>query len=119
MQLPQVQFESHQFGATIYVAGPFGETAAFRAEEFVRDLAVNVRSLRVDLRAVDLIDPHAYVRVARSLRRWREAGRGRLILQFPAKSLVSRSHSYIVVDQPMIGIAASTAMSWPMSTSPG
>src|SRR4051794_29767954 len=86
MELYEVLFEAHRHGATIYVSGLLGDAAALRAEELVLALGCDVLSLRVDLRAVDLIDPSAFVRVARSLSRWREARGGRVNIEFPARS---------------------------------
>ena len=119
MQLSQVSFEAHLFGATIYVAGWLGDNAALRTEELVRGLPAQVHALRVDIRAVDLIDPNAFVRVARTLGRWRDARRGQVTLQFPARSGTVRSRPRLVDQTSTAGIAVNTAMSWPMSTSPG
>ena len=119
MQLCRVCFEAHRSGATIYVTGLLGDLAAARVEEIVRALSMDIRALRVDLRAVDLIDPAAFVIIARLLGRWRDAHRGRVTLEFPARSRPRREHLRLV-DQPnKIGTPVSTAMSWPMSTSPG
>jgi hypothetical protein len=119
MQLSHVSFESHHFGATIYVAGWLGDDAALRAEELVRSLPARIHALRVDIRAVDIIDPGAFVRIARTLGRWRDAGRGRVTLQFPTRSGVARWRPRVSGQPNTTGIAVSTAMSWPMSTSPG
>ena len=119
MQLSQVIFEAHEYSATIYVVGWLGDNAAVRAEELVRGLPSRLFALRLDLRAVDLIDPGAFVRVARILSRWRDARAGRVTLQFPTRSGSLRQRPRLV-DQPnTAGIAVNTAMSWPMSTSPG
>jgi hypothetical protein len=97
MQLCRVSFEAHQSGATIYVTGLLGDDAALRTEELVRALTTEIQSLRVDLRAVDLIDPESFVRVARALGRWRDARRGRVSLEFPARSRDrNRSHLRLV-----------------------
>jgi hypothetical protein len=119
MQLSQVSFESHLFGATIYVAGWLGDNAALRTEELVRGLPAQILALRLDIRGVDLIDPGAFVRVARTLGRWRDARRGRVTLQFPARSAGARLRPRLVDHPSAAGIAVNTAMSWPMSTSPG
>lgn len=112
MQFYEVAFEAHRHGATIYVSGLLGESAALRAEEFVRALTREILALRVDLRAVDLIDPNAFVRVARSLSRWRDARGGRVMIEFPARSTRSRVPNLRLVDQTsMIGMAVSTAIS--------
>ena len=96
MQLSQVFFEAHHSGATIYVAGWLGDSAALRTEELVRGLPTQICALRVDIRGVDLIDPSAFVRVARTLGRWRDARRGRVTLQFPARSGGARSRPRLV-----------------------
>lgn len=121
MQLCRVSFESHPRAASIYVTGLLGDIAATRVEELVRALPIEMRSLRIDLRAVDLIDPVAFVQIARMLSRWREARLGRVALQFPARSRCGRDSRHLkLVDQPnKIGTPVATAMSWPMSTSPG
>jgi hypothetical protein len=119
MQLSQVSFESHLFAATIYVAGWLEDHAALRTEELVRGLPIQINALRVDLRAVDLIDPGAFVRVARALARWRDARSSRVMLQFPSRSEAARPRPRLVGQPSTVGMAVSTAMSWPMSTSPG
>jgi hypothetical protein len=86
MQTHHVSLESNPAGATIYVAGLLGETAAVEAEEIVRALACTVLVVRIDLRAVVYIDPDSFVRVARSIRRWSDARSGRVLLQFPERS---------------------------------
>ena len=112
MQFCEVSFESHRHGATIYVCGLLGDLAALRAEELVRALPKDIFALRVDLRGVDLIDPDAFVRVARSLSRWRDAHGGRVLIEFPARSRRSRAQHLRLVDQPITtGMAVSTAMS--------
>ena len=108
MQFCEVLFESHRYGATIYVCGLLGDLAALRAEELVRALTRDIFALRVDLRGVDLIDPDAFVRVARSLSRWRDAHGGRVLIEFPARSKRSRAQHLRLVDQP---IASEMAMS--------
>jgi hypothetical protein len=120
MQLCRIAFESHPSAATIYVAGLLGDLAAARVEELVRALTPDIRALRVDLRAVDMIEPASFVRIARVLGRWRETHQpGRVAFEFPARSQTRRRHLRLV-DQPnRIGKPVSTAMSWPMSTSPG
>lgn len=120
MQLCRVSFESHPSASTIYVTGLLGEAAAIRAEELIRALPTEVFSLRVDLRAVDLVDPNSFVRLARMLGRWRDARSGRVTLEFPARSMIGREPNLLLVDQPnRIGNPVSSAMTWPMSTSPG
>jgi hypothetical protein len=86
MQTHHVSFESHQSGATIYVAGMLGDLAAIQTEEMVRTLSWNVFAVRLDLRAVVYIDPNSFVRVARAMRRWRDARSGRVTLEFPERS---------------------------------
>jgi hypothetical protein len=67
-----------------------------------------------------LIDPTAFVRVARLLARWRDTTRGNVMIQFPERSTRPRRSRSRSSDQcGMINTAVNTAMSWPMSTSPG
>lgn len=120
MQVCRVSFEAHQCGATIYIMGLLGDQAALRTEELVRALTTGIQSLRVDLRAVDLIDPDSFVVIARTLGRWRDARRGRVSLEFPARSRDrQRAHLRLVDQRSRIGSPVSTAINCPMSTSPG
>jgi len=121
MDFYQVAVESHGAATTIYVSGFLAQLAAARVEEIVAATPENVRVLRIDLRGVELIDPSAFVIVARTLGRWRDATRGRVCLQFPERS--ARRHTPPVAlygdQRSTMGSAVSRAMSWPMSTSPG
>jgi len=119
MELSHVSFESNRHGATIYFAGVLGDLAALRTEELVRGLSADIVAVRLDLRAVDYIDPNCFVRVTRAVRRWCDVRRGRVNLEFPARSERRRSPSAIAAQPATIGIAVTTAMNWPMSTSPG
>jgi hypothetical protein len=100
MQVCRVSFEAHQFGATIYVAGLLGDHAAERTQAIVRALDQDIRSLRVDLRGVDLIDPASFVVIARTLGRWRDARRGRVSLEFPSHSRPRTPTRLRLLDQP-------------------
>jgi hypothetical protein len=86
MDFCRVSVEAHASGGTIYIAGFLADLAASRTEELIHGLSGETRVLRVDLRGVDLIDPDAFVRVARSLNRWRDARRGRVTIEFPQRS---------------------------------
>src|SRR4029079_3819527 len=59
---------------------------ATRTEVIVGQFRDGTSVVRVDLRGVEIIDPTAFVRVARSLSRWREEQRGRVMIQFPERS---------------------------------
>lgn len=112
MQTHHVSFESHQSGATIYVAGMLGDLAALEAEEVIRGLGPRVFAVRLDLRGVVYIDPDSFVRVARAIRRWREARSGRVMLEFPERSQPRSAVRYVPLDQRhMMGGAVSVAMS--------
>lgn len=112
MQTHHVSFESHQSGATIYIAGMLGETAAVETEEIVRALPSDVYSMRLDLRAVVYIDPDSFVRIARTMRRWRDARSGRVTLEFPERSQPRSAARLVPFDQRRtLGMAASVAMS--------
>lgn len=112
MDFCRVSVEAHQFGGTIYIAGFLAELAATRAEELIHGLSHETRVLRVDLRAVDLIDPDAFVRVARVLNRWRDLRAGRVTIEFPQRSSRRRTpRPLTLVGQTSTnGSAVSTAM---------
>jgi ABC-type transporter Mla MlaB component len=99
MQTHHVSFESHHSGATIYIAGTLSELAAIETEDIVRALSEDVFAVRVDLRAVVYIDPDAFVRVARAMRRWRETRRGRIMLEFPERSQPRQASSRVPTGQ--------------------
>ncbi len=82
----RVSLEAHRHCATIYVAGFLAEDAASASEGIVAALTRDIAMLRVDLRAVDLIDPSSFVRVARALNEWRDVRRGRVTIEFPQRS---------------------------------
>jgi hypothetical protein len=112
MQTHHVSYESHQSSATIYVAGILGDVAALEAEELIRALGPNVFAVRLDLRGVVYIDPDAFVRVARAVRRWRDASSGRVMLEFPERSQPRSAARYVPLDHRHIaGDAVSLAIS--------
>jgi hypothetical protein len=82
----QVRLEAHQHGATIYVVGLLADLAASRTEALIGQVPLGTSVIRMDLRGVQLIDPKAFVRVARSLNHWRDLRRGRVSIEFPARS---------------------------------
>ena len=86
MEFCQVRLEAHQHGATIYVIGLLANLAASRAEAAIAHVPVATSVIRMDLRGVQLIDPQAFVRVARSLNNWRDLRRGRVSIEFPERS---------------------------------
>ena len=115
MDFCRVSVEAHKFGGTIYIAGFLAELAASRAEELIQGLSHETRVLRVDMRAVDLIDPDAFVRVASALNAWRDTRRTKVTIEFPYRSQRGerneRRHLRLV-DQPITNaMAVSTAMS--------
>ncbi|MDB4878071.1 MAG: hypothetical protein JWM41_4517 [Gemmatimonadetes bacterium] len=120
MELWQVLLEGHERATTIYIAGLLTDLAAARAEKLIATIGGSPHVVRLDLRAVEVIDPVAFVVVARALNQWRERTRGQLAIQFPARSPRSRRPPLYLLDQPSAsGIAVSTAMSCPINTSPG
>ena len=86
MEFCQVNVEGHAHSMTIYVMGFLADLAATRTEIAVGRLREGTQVLRVDLRGVEIIDPTSFVRVARSLSRWRDEKRGRVMIQFPERS---------------------------------
>ncbi len=112
MEFCRVSIEAHRHAATLYVAGFLAGMAATRAEELMSALSGETNVVRVDLRAVDLIDPDSFVRVARALNRWRDRTRGRVTIEFPQRSLRSGRPSALrlVTAQSDSGSAVSSAM---------
>jgi hypothetical protein len=112
MDFCRVSVEAHRFGGTIYIAGLLADLAATRAEELMQGLSHETRVLRVDLRAVDLIDPDAFVRVARSLNRWRDVRGGRVTIEFPHRSSRRTPERQVTFVGQLTtnGMAVSTAM---------
>ena len=86
MEFCQVKLEGHAHSMTIYISGFLAELAATRTEVMVDGLREGTRVVRVDLRGVEIIDPTSFVRVARSLSRWRDDKRGNVLIQFPERS---------------------------------
>jgi hypothetical protein len=121
-----VTIESHLHGATIYATGWLTCVAAASIEAAVYGATPTVRVVRLDLRAVDYIDPDAFVRVVRALTRWRGAFGRRVTVQFPERSHRPRAARLHLVDErieaaqtTVMPMTVSAAMSWPMRTSPG
>jgi hypothetical protein len=120
MEFCQVLLEAHDTAATIYVAGLLADLAATRTEEIVGRLNVTTRVVRLDLRAVAIIDPRSFVVIARALNRWRDVRGGQLRIQFPERSKRPRNaHLQLIGQTSAIPMAVSTAITCPMSTSPG
>ena len=86
MEFCQVRLEAHQHGATLYVVGLLADLAASRAEALIAHVPIGTAVIRVDLRGVFLIDPRAFVRVARALNHWRDFRHGRVTIEFPERS---------------------------------
>ena len=86
MKLWQVMLEGHSSATTIYIAGLLTDLAAVHTEELVDLLGGDTRVVRLDLSAVEMIDPSAFVVVARALNRWRDRTYGRLTIEFPRRS---------------------------------
>jgi ABC-type transporter Mla MlaB component len=112
MEFCRISYEAHRTCATIYIAGVLADMAAARAEEIVRALPLGTQVVRLDLRAVDLIDPDSFARIAGALNRWRDARRTRITIEFPLRSLRRTHLRLFPLDHPANrGMAVSTAMS--------
>ena len=118
MEFYDVSFEAHRHCATIYVMGLLADAAALRAGVVIDLLPPTTSTVRLDLRAVELIHPSAFVTVARALNAWRDRRRGRVTIEFPARSRRRASHLQLVGQPCSTGIAVSTAINCPMRTSP-
>lgn len=90
MQLWNVSYEAHRYGATLYLTGMLTGAAATDADETLNAMPDWIQCVRVDMRAVELLDPTAFVELARALNRWRDTRRGRVSLEFPARSTQRR-----------------------------
>jgi ABC-type transporter Mla MlaB component len=119
MEFCQVLLEAHRHSATIYVMGLLSDPAALRTAALIDLLPSTARTLRLDLRAVEFIDPSAFVSIVRAVNRWRDESRGRVTIEFPARSRRRAPNLRLVRQRNSTGIAVNTAISWPMSTSPG
>jgi len=98
MDFYNVLLEAHRHSATIYVTGLLSDPAAVRAGTLIELLPSTTRTVRLDLRAVELIDPSAFVSIARDLNRWRDGSRGRVTIEFPARS--RRRAPYLAAQSP-------------------
>ena len=111
MELFRVSIESHCRASTLYIAGFLAPGVAERATELLSALPTTMRLVRVDLRAVVLIDPSAFVQLARALTRWRDACRGQVLIEFPERSHRARSaRPPQLYPRSTIGTAVSTAI---------
>ena len=96
MEFCQVKLEGHAHSMTIYIVGFLADVAATRTEIIVGTFRDGTSVVRVDLRGVEIIDPTAFVRVARSLSRWRDETRGRVMIQFPERSTRASRSSLVM-----------------------
>jgi hypothetical protein len=119
MEFCQVLLEAHRHSATIYVMGLLSDPAALRAEALIDLLPSTTRTLRLELRAVEFIDPTAFVSIVRAVNRWRDGCTGRVMIEFPSRSRRRAPTLQLVRQRNNTGIAVNTAITWPMSTSPG
>ena len=119
MEFFKVSLESHRHGATLYVAGLLAERAATTLDVVVRGLTSEIRVLRVDLTAVVIIDPSAFVLVVQTLNAWRDANGRQVRVEFPLRAPRSHPRVWRECQNSVIPSPVNTASSWPMSTSPG
>ena len=96
MDFCEVSLEAHRHCATIYVMGLLADPAALRTNTLIGLLLPTISTIRVDLRAVELIDPRSFVSVARALNRWRDMRRGSVTIEFPARSRPRSNHLRLV-----------------------
>ena len=89
MSYSQVRYEAHAHAAIIYVTGMLEPVAAARAVLAIGAVHEDVRTIRIDLRAVSYIEPDCFVRVARALSTWHNGTRGQITIAFPSQSQVS------------------------------
>ena len=108
MEFCQVKLEGHAHSMTIYISGFLAELAATRTEVMVDGLREGTRVVRVDLRGVEIIDPTSFVRVARSLSRWRDDKRGNVLIQFPERSTGASQPSFSLPARTSFSLHASS-----------
>lgn len=127
MELSRVTVEAHAAGATLYICGAIHHATVVSAETRIKLLGHSTIVLRVDLRAVRSIDPDAFARLARAVNEWRDAANRRVTMQFPDRSArgagVDVTRTLVLHgngdQRANTGSAVNSAMSWPISTSPG
>jgi hypothetical protein len=101
MEFCTVSFEAHSHSATIYVMGLLSDPAAVQTGTLIDLLPSTTRSVRLDLRGVEFIHPTAFVSIARALNRWRDQFRGRVTIEFPARSRQRAPHLHLVRQSPV------------------
>ena len=119
MEFCKVSFEANSRSATIYVMGLLSEPAAVQTTTLIDLLPSTTRIVRLDLRGVEFIQPTAFVGIARALNRWRDQFRGRVSIEFPARSRRPAPYLHLVGQPSNTGIAVITQTDCPMSASPG
>lgn len=92
MEFFRVSVEGHRHSLTVYVAGLLCERARVELERIVAGASATTRALRVDLRAVHVIDPAAFTHVARALAAWRDRSGGRVTIEFPERTVTRGLH---------------------------
>jgi len=111
MEFYEVSLEAHRHCATIYVMGLLADPAALHTGTLIDLLPPTTATVRLDLRAVELIDPGAFVSVARALNRWRDLSRGRVTIEFPARSRPRSYHLDLMRPRNTLRSPSDTAMS--------
>lgn len=96
MEFFRLCVEGHRHSLTIYVAGVLCERARLQLERAVADAPLTTLVLRVDLRAVQVIDPSSFVLVARALSTWRDRTSGRVLIEFPERSHRPAGHCSVL-----------------------
>jgi ABC-type transporter Mla MlaB component len=86
MQFSEVVLEAHGSATTVYIAGFLSRHAAARMATLLGEVSAFTRTVRVDLSAVQIIDPIAFAGVVRALASWRDHRWGRVMIQFPVRS---------------------------------
>ena len=80
MPFTEVVLEAHGSASTLYVAGLLSPHTGARIATLLDGLSEFTRTVRVDLRAVQYIDPVAFAEVVRALASWRDHRWGRVVI---------------------------------------
>ena len=79
----QYTIEAHHDAATLYVTGTLSVTGVVAAMHACDELPARVRTLRVDLRRIEGVEPSAYDALAFGTRRWRDVRAGVTRIELP------------------------------------
>ncbi len=83
----QFAIESTDRSATAYIAGSLSISGFWQVMRACDDLPADIRSLRVDLQAVRVVQDGVFEETSAALRTWREARQGSTRVDLPRSGL--------------------------------